>query len=130
RPLLGSRPAAYRRSFPTHMIKVVLFDLGNVILPVDGSRMAQKLKKHSPLPIEKILESFGNANIINPFEVGKITEEAFFDLIAEASQIKGLAFPQFVEYFNDIFAEDKRVTDIIINLKKTHKLGLISNTNS
>jgi putative hydrolase of the HAD superfamily len=111
------------------MISVVLFDLGNVILPVDGHRMAQKLTGHSPLSIDEILSPFGKLELLNEFETGRLTNDKFFEHITNACRLSNLKYDEFLPMFNDIFEEDSRVISLIESLKSKVKLGMISNTN-
>jgi len=111
------------------MINAVYFDLGNVILPVDGHRLANKLARHSPQTPNKILEAFWSNEITDQFERGEITPPDFFDYIARTCEISGLPFDQFIHLFNDIFNEDKDVIQLLSSIKSKFKMGLISNTN-
>lgn len=111
------------------MIKVVLFDLGNVILPVDGHRLAHKLTKHTTFSAQEILECFFHHEIINPFEKGEFTPDDFYKKVCGKMNLTGLEFAEFITHFNDIFDEDQNVIDLLAILKHNYKLGLISNTN-
>ncbi len=112
------------------MIKAVYFDLGNVILPVDGFRMANVLTRYCKQTPDRILESFWNHHIIENFEMGKVSPADFFAHIKTSCDITNLTLDEFVPIFNDIFDEDKRVSTLVTQIKKTCKLGLISNTNA
>jgi len=112
------------------MINVVLFDLGNVILPVDGHRMAQKLTKHSPFSQDEILSHFGKKEMLDEFETGRLSNEDFFKHIHQCCSFDGLDYDGFLPLFNDIFEEDTRVINLIEELKNHVKLGMISNTNA
>ena len=111
------------------MIKVVLFDLGNVILPVDGHRMARKLTQHSHLTVDEILSHFGKHEVVDSFEKGKLSPIDFFHHIRTSCSLKNLEFDEFLPLFNDIFEIDVPVVELIKELKKSVKLGMISNTN-
>lgn len=111
------------------MIHVILFDLGNVLLPVDGHRMARSLSKHTALSPDDILKHFGKHEIINEFESGRMKPEMFYNHISEACQLDGLEFEDFLIHFNDIFEEDASMISLLAKLKRNHKLGMISNTN-
>lgn len=112
------------------MIRVVLFDLGNVILPVDGHRMARKLTKHSPLSQEEILSHFNKQEIVHEFETGRLSPQAFFEHIRTSCSLRDLEYAGFLPLFNDIFDEDSAVIRLIEDLKPKVKLGMISNTNT
>src|SRR5688572_12170615 len=99
------------------MINVILFDLGNVLLPVDGHRMARSLSKHTSLSPDDILKNFGKHDIINDFECGRMTPAAFHSYIAQTCQLDGIGFEDFLTYFNDIFEEDTRMIKLLAQLK-------------
>jgi putative hydrolase of the HAD superfamily len=111
------------------MINVVLFDLGNVILPVDGHRMAQKLTKHSPFTPDVILSHFNTHDVLDKFEKGGLSNEDFFKHISDSCSLNGLDYHGFLPLFNDIFDEDTDVIGLIEHLKTHLKLGMISNIN-
>ncbi len=128
--LLASAPAPGSRLFPGQiMIKTVLFDLGNVILPFDVSRLATRLGEHSSLSPRQIVENLWNDHIAEHFETGRMSPEEYFDHVSSSCGFKELSFAEFVPLFNEIFDEDAGVIDLIATLKRNYSLGLISNTN-
>jgi len=115
-------------------IEVILFDLGNVILPFNHYQIAERLSQFSrrekfkdPPNIFSYLFNFQNG-AINLFETGKISSLEFFQSLKERFQLS-LSFEEFVPLWNDIFTEDQEVSEIIYFLKGKKRLGLISNTN-
>ncbi len=116
-------------------IEVILYDLGNVILPFNHYQIAEKLA-----PFSKRDESNGPEAIfsflfarekgtINAYETGKVsTSEFFLDL--KRSFDLSLSFESFVPIWNDIFVENPEVSEMILSQKGRWKLGLVSNTNS
>jgi epoxide hydrolase-like predicted phosphatase len=111
------------------MIKTVLFDLGNVILPFDVTRLATRLKAYCRLSTEEIVDLLWSDEIAHDFETGVMSAEAYFHHVAAACGFVGLSYEKFVPIFNDIFIEDEEIASLIRSLKKSHRLGLISNTN-
>src|SRR5882672_3920514 len=111
------------------MIKTVLFDLGNVILPFDLMRLAQKLTHFSPFSAKEILHNIGHNELLHEFEIGKITPKEYFDLATETCQFKNLSYDAFIAIFCDIFDENTDVVQLISQLKGNYQLGIISNTN-
>lgn len=111
------------------MIKTVLFDLGNVILPFDVTRLATRLKAFCRLSTEEIVERLWSDKVANEFETGIMGAEAYFHHVSELCGFVGLSYDKFVPIFNDIFVEDQEIASLIRSLKKSHRLGLISNTN-
>jgi FMN phosphatase YigB (HAD superfamily) len=115
-------------------IEVILFDLGNVILPFSHYQIAEKLSQFSerkefkdPQRIFSYLFDF-EKGAVNGYEVGKVSSIQFFESLKEYLHLS-LSFKEFIPIWNDIFTEDQGVSKIIRSLKGKKKLGLISNTN-
>ena len=114
-------------------IEVILFDLGNVILPFSHYQIAEKLSRFSqkkefqdPQRIFSYLFDF-KKGVINHFDVGKVSPSEFFRSVKEHLDLS-LSFEEFLPIWNDIFVEDQEVSKIILSLKGGWKLGLLSNT--
>ncbi len=117
-----------------YLIEVILFDLGNVILPFNHYQIAEKLSRFSqrktfqdPQKIFSYLFDF-EKGAVNGYEVGKVSSIQFFKSLKEYLHLS-LSFEEFIPIWNDIFTEDQEVSDIIRSLKGKKRLGLISNTN-
>lgn len=111
------------------MIKTVLFDLGNVILPFDVTRLANRLTRHSRYSAEEIINKLWNERVAETFETGKMSAEEYFQLASDLCEFTNLTFEEFVPIFNEIFTENHEVIALISILKEKYPLGLISNAN-
>ncbi len=116
------------------MIEVILFDLGNVILPFNHYQIAEKLSRFSqrkefqdPRKIFSYFFDF-EKGAINGYEVGKVSSTQFFESFKEDLGLT-LSFEEFIPIWNHIFTEDQEISSIIRSLKGKKRLGLISNTN-
>ncbi|OGP75809.1 MAG: hypothetical protein A2V86_08320 [Deltaproteobacteria bacterium RBG_16_49_23] len=114
-------------------IEVILFDLGNVILPFSHFQIAEKLSRHTPKKefqdpqkIFSCLFDFENG-MINDFDVGRVSPQDFFRSLKELLGLP-ISFKDFLPIWNDIFVEDEEVSEIIRSLKGRWRLGLLSNT--
>jgi len=114
-------------------IEVILFDLGNVILPFNHFQIAEKLSRFAqrkefqdPQKIFSFLFDF-EKGIINDFDVGKVSPPEFFQSIKEKLDLS-ISFDLFLPIWNHIFLEDQEVSQIILSLKGRRRLGLLSNT--
>jgi putative hydrolase of the HAD superfamily len=124
-----------RVSMNQSRIEVILYDLGNVILPFNHYQIAEKLARFSqgeestgPEAIFSFLFA-REKGAINQYETGKVsTSEFFLDL--KRSFRLSLTFEAFVPIWNDIFVENPEVSETILSQKGRWKLGLLSNTNS
>jgi HAD superfamily hydrolase (TIGR01509 family) len=115
-------------------IEVILFDLGNVILPFNHYQIAEKLFRFSngkgvkdPQSIFSYLFDL-EKGAINGYETGRESSLEFFQHLKKYLQLT-LSFEEFMPIWNDIFWEDVGVSKIIRSLKGRKRLGLISNTN-
>ena len=115
-------------------IEVILYDLGNVILPFNHVQIAEKLSRFSqriefqnPAKIFSYLFDF-EKGAINGYEVGKVSSLEFFQSLREFLQLS-LSFEEFIPIWNDIFLENQEVAQVILSQKGKWKLGLLSNTN-
>jgi len=115
-------------------IEVILYDLGNVILPFNHYQIAEKLSRFSqriefqnPAKIFSYLFDF-EKGAVNGYEVGKVSSLEFFQSLKEFLQLS-LSFEEFIPIWNDIFLENQEVSQIILSQKGKWKLGLLSNTN-
>ena len=118
---------------PPSPIEVIFFDLGNVILPFNHYQIAEKLSRltqrkefQDPQKIFSYLFDF-QEGIINDFDVGKVTPAIFFQSIKKHLDLS-ISFVEFTPIWNDIFTEDREVSRIILSLKGSMRLGLLSNT--
>jgi FMN phosphatase YigB (HAD superfamily) len=115
-------------------IEVILYDLGNVILPFNHFQIAEKLSRFSekkefrdPPKIFSYLFDF-EKGAVNGYEVGKVSSSEFFESLRESLQLS-LSFEEFIPIWNEIFIENKEVSRIILSQRGRWKLGLLSNTN-
>jgi FMN phosphatase YigB (HAD superfamily) len=115
-------------------IEVILYDLGNVILPYNHYQIAEKLSRFSrriefqnPANVFSYLFDFENG-AVNGYEVGRISSVQFFQSLKEFLGLS-LSFEEFIPIWNDIFLENQEVSQIILSQKGKWKLGLLSNTN-
>ena len=118
---------------PQPSIEAILYDLGNVILPFNHSRIAEKLSRFcqkkefgDPQRIFSYLFDF-EEGAINDFDVGKISSQQFFQSIREHLGLS-ISFDEFIPIWTDIFSENVEVSQIILSQKGRWRLGLLSNT--
>ena len=115
------------------MIEVIFFDLGNVILPFNNYQIAEKLCRFSqkeefrePGKIFSYLFDLENG-VINDFDRGRVSPSEFFQSIKKYLGLS-IAFEKFIPIWTDIFTENFEVSGIILSLKGSKRLGLLTNT--
>jgi len=116
-------------------LEVILFDLGNVILPFNHYQIAEKLYRFTrdkefqdPQKIFSFLFDV-QGGAINDLDIGKVSPSDFFQSIQTTLDLS-ISFDEFVPLWSDIFVEDREVSQIILALKERKRLGLLSNTDS
>jgi len=114
-------------------IQVILYDLGNVILPFNHYQIAEKLSRFAqrkefqdPQKLFSYLFDL-QKGVINRFDTGKVSPRKFFQSIKKNLALS-LSFDEFVPIWSDIFVEDREVSQIILSQKGRWRLGLLSNT--
>lgn len=117
------------------MIKLFVFDLGNVILPFEHRQIATKLYEGSrkkPLcsPDEIFKFMFERVNgLVNAYETGQMSSLEFFGQLREYCGLE-IDFNEFKDIWNPIFRENLRVNEAIGYLKsKGYPIFLLSDTN-
>jgi putative hydrolase of the HAD superfamily len=117
------------------MIKLFVFDLGNVILPFEHRQIASKLQVRSTdqvtLSSQRIFDiMFDLENgLVNPYEEGLMSTVEFFSELKRQFRLD-MDIDAFKDIWNPIFREDREVNEAIVYLKeKGYPLFLLSNTN-
>ncbi|MDP4172376.1 MAG: HAD family phosphatase [Bacteroidota bacterium] len=108
---------------------VVVFDLGNVLIPFDYTIMINKLDKVKSGLGKRFMDDYkANYSVHRSFERGDIKEDDFLELMLSACE-RAVDKETFCRYYSEIFTENKEVTSLLPELKKKYKLVLLSNTN-
>ncbi|MBA4389792.1 MAG: hypothetical protein C0399_02510 [Syntrophus sp. (in: bacteria)] len=117
------------------MIKLFVFDLGNVILPFEHRQIAVKLHEVSRIqdrftPADMFRFMFDrDLGLVNPYEEGLMSSIDFFARLRERYKLD-LDFEEFKDIWNLIFAENAEVNELILFLKRQgYPIFLLSNTN-
>lgn len=117
------------------MIKLFVFDLGNVILPFEHRQIAVKLHQKStgktvftPQQLFDVLFDLQDG-LINPYEEGLMSSDEFFSSLKHKFQLD-MDMKSFSDIWNPIFRDDPEMNKVILYLKgKGYPLFLLSNTN-
>ena len=109
---------------------VIVFDLGNVLIPFDYNILIKKLDAvKTGLGKHFVDAYFANYDFHRDFERGKINEGMFIERMLEILD-HSIDGETFCNYFSCIFKQNKEVAALLPVLKKKYKLILLSNTNS
>jgi len=108
---------------------VIVFDLGNVLLPFDYSKAINHFNNLKPNLGNKFSKLYQeNYHIHRNFEGGKITREDFLSTMVNWLENK-VDGENFCKVFSDIFTLNEDVISLLPKIKENYKLVLLSNTN-
>jgi putative hydrolase of the HAD superfamily len=117
------------------MIKLFVFDLGNVILPFEHRQIAVKLHERSTDKAAFVSQRLFDVmfdlenGLVNPYEEGLMSTVEFFSELKHQFRLD-IDMDTFKDIWNPIFREDQEVNKAIVYLKeKGYPLFLLSNTN-
>jgi putative hydrolase of the HAD superfamily len=111
------------------VIKAILFDLGNVIVPFDFKRAYAKLGPLCSCPVAEISSRLRSTDLVQRFESGRVASEPF---VSELSALIGLktTYREFCDLWTSVFFEDTLVPEsLIAGLHSRYRLLVLSNTN-
>ncbi|MBI5731501.1 MAG: HAD family phosphatase [Ignavibacteriales bacterium] len=112
------------------MYSVIVFDLGNVLLPFDYSNPISYFNGlRKGLGDNFIKLYMKNYHVHREFESGILSEEQFLRTMLEWVE-HTVTGEQFCKIFSDIFTVNQKVVELIPLLKEKYKVVLLSNTNS
>ena len=110
------------------MIKVIIFDLGQVVIKFDMRKALERLLAVCRAPIDDITTFFTSSEPERLFTEGKISSREFYNEVKKRFNIT-IDFAEFCVRYNTIFEVNQPVADIIVKLKKYYKIATLSNTN-
>lgn len=111
------------------MIKTVILDLGNVIVPVDFRRCHAKLETVCSIPPSEIPTRIRSTGLVDRFETGAASPEDFYREISEVLNMK-VSLPEFWDMWSAIFAPEPLIpVSMLESLRSKQRLILLSNTN-
>jgi len=109
-------------------IKVVMFDLGNVVLKFDIRRIARKVARRYSINEDELFNFFFDSPLTKIHDEGKISSREFHKRAMKHFNA-GMKFREFKRTWNNIFTENDRIIKLVMSLSKRYKIFLMSNTN-
>jgi glucose-1-phosphatase len=111
------------------VIKTVLFDLGNVIIPFDFKPAYARLAEHCSCKPEEIHSRIRATGLVAPFEKGEIAAEPFVRDLSAALGLN-LSYREFCDWWSGIFLAEPLVPEALLeDLGSRVRLLALSNTN-
>ena len=112
-----------------HKIKAVLFDLGKVLIHFNFEPAFRRLSKHCAHSPKEIEDFFIQSGVEVLYDGGRLSSRAFYVAVKKALDLR-LSFLGFKNTWNHIFTPVPGMEKLVKQLRKRHRLVLISNTNA
>jgi glucose-1-phosphatase len=111
------------------MIKTILFDLGNVIIPFDVKRAYTRMAELCECKAEEVAARIRSTGLVRPFEKGEIEAEPFVRELSAALKLD-ITYEEFCNWWNGVFLPEPLVSDgLLEDLRSRHRLLALPNTN-
>ena len=108
-------------------IKLVIFDIGKVILDFDHMITCNKLAKYSKKDARYIYDFIFNSEMLDEYERGKINSMEMFSAISGELGLD-ISFEKFKEIWSNIFTLKEGIEQLIHRVKTLAKIAVLSNT--
>jgi len=112
------------------MIKTVMLDMGNVIVPVDFRRCHAALAAVCSYPLHEIRKRIRLTGLPERFECGQISPVEFFRELSSIFDMR-VSFVEFWDIWSNVFGLEPLLPESLLEaLCRQQRLLLLSNTNS
>lgn len=112
------------------MIKSLIFDLGNVLVPFDFQRAYDRLEPMCGFGVEEIRNRLRATELVHRFETGQVEPEQFVREFSAALEIH-TTYAEFCDMWSSIFLPNTLVPDEWLEaFSRNFRLVLLSNTNA
>ncbi len=109
--------------------KIVVFDLGKVLVDFDYSIAARKVAARSARAVDQLRSFLESSPLLVQFETGRVTRQEFFAEICRATGFRG-TIEEFGEFFADIFTAIPAMIELHAGLRRRGiPTYIFSNTN-
>ena len=109
--------------------KIVVFDLGKVLVDFDYSIAARKVAARSARAVDQLRSFLESSPLLVRFETGRVTRQEFFAEICRATGFRG-TIEEFGEFFADIFTAIPAMIELHAGLRRRGiPTYIFSNTN-
>jgi putative hydrolase of the HAD superfamily len=111
------------------VIKAILFDLGNVVVPFDFKVAYARLAEHCGCEPEDVPARIRATGLVTPFEKGEIAAEPFARKFSAALRLN-LSYEEFCDWWSCVFLPETLVPEALLaELARGYRLLALSNTN-
>jgi putative hydrolase of the HAD superfamily len=112
------------------MIKAILFDLGNTLIPFDYNRGFSGIAPFSSCPVEEMRRRIAASDLAQRFETGSMSGRQFVREFSELLELRPIDYRHFCDIWCSIFLPETLIPDrMLLGLRENYRLVLLSNTN-
>lgn len=112
------------------MIKALIFDLGNVLVPFDFQRAYDRLTPLCRFPLDEIRERLRSSGLVHRFETGQVAPKDFVAEFGRTLEIQ-TTYDEFCDLWSSIFLSETLIPEAWIeSFARSYTLVLLSNTNA
>lgn len=108
-------------------IKLVMFDLGNVIFFFDHMITCSKLSEYSKKDSKYIYDFIFKSNLSKNYDTGKISSRELFSTVSSILDQK-IPFEKFKHFWSEIFQLNDGIEEVISWVKTHAEIAVLSNT--
>jgi len=111
------------------VIKAILFDLGNVIVPFNVELAYARMAELCGCPSKEIAARIRATGLVRPFEKGEIAAEPFVRELSTVLRIN-ISYREFCDWWSCVFMPEPLVSEALLeDLRSRYRLLALSNTN-
>jgi glucose-1-phosphatase len=111
------------------VIKTILFDLGNVMIPFDFKLAYARMAELCACRIEEISPRIRATGLVGPFEKGEIAAEPFVRELSAALNVN-VSYQEFCNWWSSVFLKETLVSEALLaGLGSKYRMLVLSNTN-
>jgi len=111
------------------LVKALIFDLGNVIIPFDFKRAYARIEPLTKYAASEIPGRLRKSDLVQRFETGRVEPERFVEELAELPEFS-MTYAEFCDVWSSIFLPGTLIgEDRLASLAERYPLLLLSNTN-
>ena len=111
------------------MIKTIIFDLGNVIVPFEFKRGYTQMAEFCRYPAAEIPARIRSSDLVSRFESGQLDGRSFVTQLSAVLDLD-ITYEGFCDVWMSIFLPEPLIPESLIRtLGEKHRLLLLSNTN-
>ena len=108
---------------------VILSDLGGVVVEFNADQLVHQMAQLLGRSFDDVQAAVYGKDLLLPFELGQIGPKAYYEGLKKKLKLPW-TYEQFVRAWNNIFIENQDVIQIMVRLRKRHRLFALSNTNA